>query len=116
MIYLGTDIIEVDRIKKNINLKKDRFLSRIFTENEIAYCNSKLNSEIHYAGRFAGKEAVKKALLSSGVLDNISMKKIEIISTDNIPKVNIKELNHCVNLSISHVKQFATATAIIIIN
>ena len=115
-IFIGTDLVEVARIRSAIQETGDRFLNRIYTTTEQEYCKSKANPEIHYAGRFAGKEAVKKALLSSGVLDNISMKKIEIISTDNIPKVNIKELNHCVNLSISHVKQFATATAIIIIN
>ena len=113
MIYLGTDIIEVQRIKENINLKKDKFLNRIFTQEEIKYCESKLNPAIHFAGRFAGKEAIKKAVLSSGLLKQISVKDIEIISSKNIPRVSIESLNNHIELSISHIEEFATATAII---
>ena len=114
MIYLGTDIIEVQRIQKNINFKKDKFLNRIFTEEEIEYCESKSNPAMHFAGRFAGKEAIKKAVLSSELLDRISMKDIKIISVNNIPKVSIKLLDNYINLSISHINDFATATAIIV--
>jgi len=113
MIYLGTDIVEIQRIQKNINFKKDKFLSRIFTEGEIEYCESKLNPAIHFAGRFAGKEAIKKAVLSSGLLKRISMKDIEIIPVNNIPRVKILSLDNHINLSISHTQDFATATAII---
>ena len=62
---------------------------------------SKLNPSIHFAGRFAGKEAIKKAVLSSGLLKQISMKDIEIISTKNIPRVSIELLNNHIELSIS---------------
>ena len=82
MIYLGTDIINIDRIRKSI--RSIKFLSKIFTKNEIKYCQLKLDPAVHFAGRFAGKEAVKKAVLSSGVLESISMKDIEILSNQTL--------------------------------
>ena len=114
MIHIGTDILEVSRIKKNIESKKDRFLNRIFTEKEIEYCRSKSNPAIHYMGRFAAKEAIKKAVLSSRLISRISMKEIEIVSEEGIPRVNITSLSNLIRLSISHTDNFATATAIII--
>ena len=84
------------------------------TNNEIKYCESKVEPAIHFAGRFAGKEATKKALFSAGIVKQISMKEIEIISSNNIPKVNIADLEDCINISISHTDNFAIATVIII--
>ena len=101
-------IIRMTSIKQ-----KDKFLNRIFTQEEIKYCESKRTPAIHFAGRFAGKEAIKKAILSSGLLKRISMKDIEIISVKNIPRVSIQSLNNYIELSISHIEEFATATAII---
>ena len=74
----------------------------------------KSDPAIHFAGRFAGKEAIKKAILSSGILKHISIKKIEIISSDGIPQVNMKLIKNDIKISISHTDNFATATAIII--
>ena len=112
MIYIGTDIVEIYRIRNNLIKNQASFLNRIFTEKEIKYCNSKSDPAIHFAGRFAGKEAIKKAILSSGTLDQISMKKIEIVSLSNIPTVNISSFSYCINISISHTNNIATATAI----
>ena len=116
MVYIGTDIIEVDRIRRNIDLKQNKFLNRIFTKNEIDYCKSKADPAIHYAGRFAAKEAVKKAVISSGLMNGITMKEIEIKSVSSIPKVNIDSLSNCVSLSISHIDKLAIATAVITIS
>ena len=83
-IYIGTDIVSIPSLKKTINSSQgDKFINRIFTENEINYCNNKIYSIIHFAGRFAAKEAIKKALLSSEIIDSINMKSIEIISGKN---------------------------------
>ena len=112
MFYLGVDIVDVDRIRKNLINYQIKFLNKIFTLKEIEYCNSKSDPAIHFAGRFAAKEAVKKAILSSGLLNRISMKKIEIISVENIPKVTIDAFVHDMNISISHTNALATATAI----
>ena len=118
---IGTDIIEVSRIKKLIKEKGDRFLNRIYTKNEIDYCESKgLNKYQHYAGRFAAKEAIFKAL--NGETDSgnsLTFKNIEILNKeDGAPYVNILDdmIVDCffrdVEISISHIKKYATATAI----
>lgn len=58
---LGVDIVEIARIKAAL-LKHDRFEKRIFTQDESKYCQSKPDPALHYAARFAAKEAVSKAL------------------------------------------------------
>ena len=114
MIYVGTDIIEVNRIQNAINLKRDKFLNRIFTKKEIDYCDSKSNPAMHYAGRFAAKEAIKKAIISSGLMNSVNMKNIEVKSVNSIPHVTIDSLSSHVNVSISHIDKLAIATAVII--
>ncbi len=52
----GVDIIEIDRIKTAIE-KDNKFITRLFTEKEIDYCESKVKKAQHYAARFASKEA-----------------------------------------------------------
>ena len=62
-IGCGVDIIEINRIKNDIESIGDRFLNRVFTDREIEYCESKKAQKFqHYAGRFAAKEAIMKAL------------------------------------------------------
>ena len=118
---IGTDIIEVARIEKLIKEKGDKFLNRIYTKNEIDYCESKgLNKYQHYAGRFAAKEAVFKVL--NGETDSgnsLIFKNIEILNkNDGAPYVNILDdikvdcFDTNVDISISHIKKYATATAV----
>ena len=118
---VGTDIIEVSRIEKLIKEKGDKFLNRIYTKNEIDYCESKgLNKYQHYAGRFAAKEAVFKVLNGEIVSEgSLAFKDIEILNkNDGAPYVNILDniMIDCfyrdVKISISHIKKYATATAI----
>jgi holo-[acyl-carrier protein] synthase len=70
---VGVDLIEIERIRRALD--RPGFRARCFTDSEIAYCDSKPNPAQHYAGRFAGKEAVGKAL-GSGVY--FTWKEIEI--------------------------------------
>ena len=118
---IGTDIIEVNRIKKLIREKGDKFLNRIYTQNEIDYCESKgLNKYQHYAGRFAAKEAVFKVLNRETVSESsLIFKNIEILNkNDGTPYVNILDdiIVDCfdvnIDISISHIKKYATATAV----
>lgn len=119
---VGTDIIEVSRIEKIIKEKGAKFLNRIYTKNEIDYCESKgINKYQHYAGRFAAKEAVFKVLNVETVLESpLTFKNIEILNTnDGAPYVNILDdiIIDCfdirnVDVSISHIKKYATAIAI----
>ena len=116
---LGIDIIEIERVKNNIITYGDKFLSRIYTENEIAYCkNKKKNMYESFAGRFAAKEAIYKCINNS---ENIlSFKDIEIIKEEknNKPKViihneNYKKLNGKIKIIISHNNTMATAVAVL---
>ena len=61
MIYLGTDIVYVPRIEKIIKDKGIRFLKHVFTDLEQRICNDKSPPSIHYSGKYAAKEAIKKA-------------------------------------------------------
>jgi holo-[acyl-carrier protein] synthase len=70
LIGTGVDLIEIERIAHSIERYGERFLHRIYTEHEIAYCNSKRSSAESFAARFAAKEAGAKALgtgISRGV-------------------------------------------------
>ena len=114
----GTDIVEVSRIKKDIETLGNQFLNRIYTENEIKYCESKKVQKYQsYAARFAAKEAVYKAL-SNYIKSEYSWKDFEILNTENgKPYVNLKlridELEE-INLTLSHCKEYAVANVIAI--
>ena len=81
MAILGTgiDIVENYRLKEILLKKKSNFKKRIFTINEVAYCEKKSNSISCYAKRFAAKEAFVKAL-GIGFRKNINFKDIEVVN------------------------------------
>lgn len=118
-ILCGTDIIEINRVEEAIESLGDKFLNGVFTKQEIEYCESKKKQKYqHYAGRFAAKEAVFKAI--SELLESkyeIKWTDIEILNNENSkPKVNLKlklENIENIDISISHCKQYATATAVL---
>jgi holo-[acyl-carrier protein] synthase len=74
-VRVGVDLIEIDRVRRALERHGDGFRDRCFTAGERAYCDSKANPAQHYAGRFAAKEAVGKAL-GTGVY--FTWKEIEI--------------------------------------
>ena len=116
-MYIGNDIVEVSRIHDLINKYKNRALSHIFTSVEIKYCESKIQPEIHYSGRFAAKEAIKKAILSYNPKMNLPLVNIEIEPIkDSAPKVNLlieDENIASLKVSISHTDEYATAVAVL---
>jgi len=75
MHYIGTDIIEIARIEKAVNRWGEGFLNRVYTDSELKLCRRKPSS---LAARFAGKEAVIKALGTGN--KGISLREIEITS------------------------------------
>jgi len=75
IIGIGIDIVDISSFTESFN-KSKRFRQRVFTENEIAYCESKSNKYQHYAVRFAAKEAVMKAI-GTGWSKGIQWKQIE---------------------------------------
>ena len=117
MIFVGTDIVPIIRIENLIKEKGKRFLNHVYTKLEQNICNAKKSPFIHYSGKFAAKEAVKKALLSSKLTKNIPLVSIEIQNdNDGSPLVHIiqKSIKYDqLQISISHAGEYATATAIL---
>jgi len=123
-VYCGTDIIEVERIKKTI-LNTPKFKEKIFTPFEISYVETKcdVTKYQHYAGRFAAKEAIYKSI--SAIYPHVELGEIEIVndkSNLNRPIVNIHNdifldlaQKAQIDVSISHIKEYAIANAITII-
>ncbi|MBR5227649.1 MAG: holo-ACP synthase [Clostridia bacterium] len=125
--FCGTDIIEVERIKEAI-LNTEGFKEKVYTQKEIEVGDKKSETirYQYYAGRFAAKEAVYKAL-SREYGDKIVFLDVEILNDKNCkerPIVNIlnKEVLQDVEIgklyidvSISHLKEYATANAYITI-
>jgi holo-[acyl-carrier protein] synthase len=75
-VKVGLDVIEIDRVRRALE-RYPSFRERCFTEAERAYCDSRPNPAQHYAARFAGKEAVGKAL-GFGVARAFAWKDVEI--------------------------------------
>jgi holo-[acyl-carrier protein] synthase len=78
IIGIGIDVIQNDRLRQSVERFGDRFLNRIYTEDEIAYCNKSARPEIHYAVRFAAKEAAFKAL-GTGWASGVTWKDVELV-------------------------------------
>lgn len=74
---IGTDIVECLRIAQMIERHGELFLTRVYTPREIEYCSSRKSATQHYAGRWAAKEAVLKAM-GTGWAKGISWRDIEI--------------------------------------
>ena len=117
-LYIGTDIVDVQRIKTSIDNYSAKFVNKVFTLEEQEYCNSKPNPEIHYSGRFAAKEAIIKAIKSSGFNQAFRWKDIKIINhSGGAPFVELDfDYKGDVKVSISHTQTHAVAFAILQIN
>ena len=122
-ILCGTDIIEIERIKKSIERSGEKFIKLIYTPAEIEYCESKRNAKYsHYAGRFAAKEAIFKAI--SSLLSEkfeLSWQDAQVVNDENgNPRVEFlnKEFKQIesMDISISHCKEYAVATVTILVN
>lgn len=117
---IGTDIIECSRIEQMLDKHDDVFRDRVFTPGEIEYCSGRKASSQHFAGRWAAKEAILKAI-GTGWAKGIRWTDIEIqnraggqpfvvlsgIAKELCESQGISE----VLISISHTKNFATAFA-----
>lgn len=119
-ISCGTDIIEVERIKKAVENLGDKFLKEVYTQKEIEYCESKNITKFeNFAARFAGKEAVFKAV--SNMLSNkyeLTWTDIEILNDKEgrpFVKLNKEKIKNVkVDISLSHLKEYALANCIAI--
>lgn len=77
VLGLGTDLMETHRLQESIERFGERFLNRVFTPQEIAYCQRKKNAAESFAARFAAKEAGAKAL-GTGISRGVSWKELEV--------------------------------------
>ena len=77
ILGVGNDILEVGRIQRELDQPGASFRERLFSPDEIAYCEAKRYPAQHYAARFAAKEAFLKAL-STGLRDGLSWKDVEV--------------------------------------
>jgi holo-[acyl-carrier protein] synthase len=115
-VILGTgiDIVEVSRIEQAIQRWGDHFLRYVFCEEEIQYANNHKFPFRHFAGRFAAKEAIFKALDETFL--PISWKDIKILNHENgkpYCQINKTEFRYTIHLSISHSNDYAIANAVI---
>ncbi len=86
IIGLGLDATDIYRIADTIDRYGNRFLQRIFTEGEIAYCTRRRDPSIHFAGRFAAKEAAMKAL-GTGHSQGVLWRDIEVVRRGGPPQL-----------------------------
>jgi len=125
---IGTDIVNIQRIERTLKGKNSSFKKKIFSKNEIIYCEKKKNPFSFYAKRFAAKEALSKAL-GTGIRNGVNFKDIEILndnfgkpsiklkgSTANFIKKKIKNKKYSIYLSLSDDAPWAQATVIISYN
>ena len=82
IVAIGIDLVEIDRIEEVFRRRGGRFRNRIFTEQEIAYCEKRSSRFASYAARFAAKEAVMKAL-GTGWSDGIGWRDVEVVIGSN---------------------------------
>ena len=88
IIGLGIDATDIPRIADTIERYGDRFVHRIFTENEVAYCRRRRVPAIHFAGRFAAKEAAMKAL-GTGHSQGVLWRDVEIVRRGGPPQLQL---------------------------
>lgn len=115
---VGVDLIEIDRIRAVIS-RHSSFTARCFTDAERSYCDSRPNPAQHYAARFAGKEAVGKAL-GFGVARQFAWREIEIVGrpkpavrlsgrlAERARRLGVAEID----LSMTHSRELAAAIAV----
>lgn len=125
MIFgIGIDVVEVERIESSMAEFGDRFASRVFTPAERAYCDSQKRPAIHYAARFAAKEAVAKAL-GTGIGTDLSWLDMEIrrresgepevfLSGDGAMFAEENNLGQ-IKISLTHAQHYAAANAVALV-
>lgn len=125
LLGLGCDLIETDRIRNALERHGERFLKRVFTDEERAYCDGMKYSHKHYAARWAAKEAVSKCF-TTGIGPHLEWTSVSVYhGTRHEPLVRLdaraaallREVGGThIWLSLSHVDTYAMAVAAILKN
>lgn len=123
LIGIGTDIIEVERVRGVMERQGERFVHRVFTEEEQAYCGGMTHPHKHYAARFAAKEAVSKCF-STGIGAELGWRSVSIYHGERKqPLVRLDEKGEAllravgathVHISLSHTETVAMAVAALV--
>jgi holo-[acyl-carrier protein] synthase len=122
VLGLGTDLIETGRVEESIKRFGERFLERIYSPGEIAYCKRKKNAAESFAARFAAKEAGAKAL-GTGISRGVTWKEFEVKrEASGKPSLHLSgraaELAGAmgvrrIQLSLTHSREFAWAVVVV---
>ncbi len=120
IVGIGTDIVECLRIARMIEQHGELFLTRVYTDQEIRYCQGRKRATEHFAGRWAAKEAVLKCL-GTGWRRGLNWTDVEVKNdASGMPRVTlrgaVKELADrlgvgTIHLAVSHCRAYATAYA-----
>ena len=119
IIGTGIDATEISRLAASIERYGDRFINRVYTEEEIAYCRGRRDFASSFAARFAAKEAAMKAL-GTGHSLGVFWRGIEVVRRDGPPQIRVHDgaaararalgatgsfvtMSHCVDLAIAQV-------------
>lgn len=123
LVGLGTDIVDVERIRRVMERQGDRFLRRVYTDEELAYCLGMKHPHKHLAARFAAKEAVSKAF-TTGIGAQLGWKSISVYKGDrHEPLVRMDEKGRAllqevgathVWVSLTHTEELAQAVAVLL--
>lgn len=119
---IGTDIVECLRIAQMIERHGELFINRVYTQNEIEYCRSRKAATQHFAGRWAAKEAVLKAL-GTGWAQGLTLRQVEVVAgAGGRPEVRLHDAARvradalgvaAVHVSITHERSLAAAVALL---
>jgi holo-[acyl-carrier protein] synthase len=119
---VGIDLVENSRLEKIIEKWGQKFLTRIFSDQEIQYCGKHIKSSTHYGARFAAKESFLKAM-GIGMGMGINLRDIEVVNDDNgkpalalcgeaKAQIERRKITN-IHLSLTHTKNYATALVIL---
>jgi len=123
VIGMGADLIECSRVARVYERQRERFLERVFTERERAYCLQMRNPIPHLAARFAAKEAVSKAF-TTGIGAELGWKSIEVIKgSRDQPLIQLDEKGQAllravggteILITLSHTENYGHAVALVV--
>ena len=119
---IGTDFVEVSRIERILKKWGDRFLQRVYANDEIEYCNNKAFPAIHFAARFAAKESFLKSL-GIGLGMGVKLREIEVSNNalgSPVLKMNEKVVSildnlgvKAIHVSMTHTREHAHAIVVL---
>lgn len=120
---IGIDVVQISRMREVIARWEERFLRRVFTDGEIAYCRARRDPVPHFAARFAAKEAGLKAL-GTGLRFGIQWRELEVVrERGQAPTLQLRGRSHEIGrarggsrmlLALTHDGDYAVAQAMLV--